>query len=111
MNSPMNKPSVIAIQWGGIAVAIVCAVAALWGYFAGWLHIGWVVTLAYCEMASLMVAFAAWYCRYYLSDEFVVKTAKYAVERGLDPDFVGRVIETHPRKADIRQEMERLSSQ
>lgn len=107
MKSPMNKPSIIAMQWGCIVVAIVCALVALWGYFGEWLNIGWVITLAYCEMASLMVAFVAWYCRWYLSDEFVVKTAKYAVERGLDPRFVAQTVEVHPRKADIMREIER----
>ena len=106
----MNKPSIIAIQWGCIAFAIICALVALWGFHAEWLHIGWVITLAYCEMASLAVAFAAWYCRYYLSDEFVVKTAKYAVEHGLDPRFVAQTVEVHPRKADILAEIERQRS-
>ena len=103
----MNKPSIIAIQWIGVVFGIVCAVAALWGFFGGWLDIGWVVALAYGEMCALLVAFAAWYCRYYLSDEFVLKTAKYAVEHNIDPDLVEATIETHPRKADIRQEIVR----
>ena len=101
----MNKPGIIAMQWGCIVVAIVCALAALWGYFGGWLNIGWVITLAYCEMASLLVAFCAWYCRWYLSDEFVERTARHALR--LDPELVEATIECHPRKADIRREIER----
>ena len=110
MKSRMNKPSIIAMQWGCIAAAIVCAIVALWGYFGEWLNIGWVITLAYCEFCALTVSFAAWYVRWYWSDEFVVRTAKWAMRIDND-ELVNDVIETHPRKADIWREIEKQSRQ
>lgn len=103
----MNKPSIIAMQYGCIVVAIACAVALLWGHFAGWLNAGWIIALAYAEMCAVLVGFTCWYVRWYMSDEFVVRTATYAVKHDLDPVLVERTIDTHPRKADIRSEIER----
>ncbi len=111
MNTKMNNRYVHAMQWGGLAAGIICALVALWGYFGGWLNIGWVITLAYCEMCSLMVSFCAWYCRWYWSDDFIERTARHAVKYELDPGFVEAAIESHPRKADIWQEIGKQSRQ